>query len=245
VSLVEVSGIVTGYTPGRPALSGVTFSLDAGEAVAVLGPNGGGKTTLLRLLLGELPVMAGTCAVEGSPAYVAQAGRARLDFPVSALDVVLMGAYARTPAWRRLGRGERERARAVLDRVGLAPQAGTRFGALSGGQRQRVLIARALLQDAALLLLDEPFTGVDRASEAGLLAILDELRAEGRGLLVSTHDIDHARRWDKVLCLNGAQIAFGAPADALTAQALHATYGEELVTLGEETVAVHSHHDHG
>jgi ABC-type Mn2+/Zn2+ transport system ATPase subunit len=245
VSLVEVSRLVTGYAPGRPALSGVTFSLDAGEALAVLGPNGGGKTTLLRLLLGELPVMAGTCVVEGRPAYVAQAGRARLDFPVSALDVVLMGAYARTPAWRRLGRGERERARAMLDRVGLAAQAGARFGALSGGQRQRVLIARALLQDAPLLLLDEPFTGVDRASEATLLGILDELRSEGRGLLVSTHDIDHARRWDKVLCLNGTQVAFGAPVDALTALALHATYGEELVTLGEETVAVHSHHDHG
>ena len=244
MSLVEVSGLVTGYAPGRPALNGVTFSLDAGEALAVLGPNGGGKTTLLRLLLGELPVMAGTCVVGGRPAYVAQSGRARLDFPVSALDVVLMGAYARTPVWRRLGRTERDRAMAMLDRVGLTAQAGTQFGALSGGQRQRVLIARALLQDTPLLLLDEPFTGVDRASEAGLLGILDELRAEGRGLLVSTHDIDHARRWDKVLCLNGTQVAFGPPADALTTQALHATYGEEMVTLGEETVAVHSHHHH-
>ncbi len=244
MSLVHASGLATGYDTGRPALSGVTFTLDAGETLAVLGPNGGGKTTLLRLLLGELQVLAGTCVVEGRPAYVAQSGRARLDFPVSALDVVLMGAYARTPAWRRLGRAERNRAMAMLDRVGLQAQAAKRFGALSGGQRQRVLIARALLQDAPLLLLDEPFTGVDRASEAGLLTILDELRAEGRGLLVSTHDIDHARRWDRVLCLNGTQVAFGPPAEALTAQALHATYGEEIVVLGEETVAVHSHHHH-
>jgi ABC-type Mn2+/Zn2+ transport system ATPase subunit len=240
MSLVEVSGLVTGYG-GRPALSGVTFALEPGQALAVLGPNGGGKTTLLRVLLGELPVLAGACRVAGRPAYVAQAGRARLDFPVSALDVVLMGAYARTPLWRRLGRAERARAHAMLERVGLAPQAGSRFGTLSGGQRQRVLIARALLQDAPLLLLDEPFTGVDRASEAGLLAILDELRAEGRGLLVSTHDVEHARRWDRVLCLHGTQVAFGAPADALTPQALHATYGEEMVHLGGETVAVHSH----
>ena len=244
MSLVEVSGLATGYDPARPALRDVTFTLQAGQTLAVLGPNGGGKTTLLRLLLGELPVFAGTCRVDGRPAYVAQSGRARLDFPVSALDVVLMGAYARTPVWRRLGRAERERALQMLDRVGLRAQAGTRFGALSGGQRQRVLIARALLQDAPLLLLDEPFTGVDRASEAGLLAILDDLRAEGRGLLVSTHDIEHARRWDRVLCLNGTQVAFGPPADALTPAALHRTYGEEMVSLGPETVAVHAHHHH-
>jgi ABC-type Mn2+/Zn2+ transport system ATPase subunit len=239
--LVDVAGLATGYEPGRPALRDVTFALDAGEALAVLGPNGGGKTTLLRALLGELPALEGSCAVHGRPAYVAQSGRARLDFPVSALDVVLMGAYARTPAWRRLGRGERGRALGVLERVGLGGRAGERFGALSGGQRQRVLIARALLQDAPLLLLDEPFTGVDRASEAGLLAILDELRAEGRGLLVSTHDIEHARRWDRVLCLNGTQVAFGPPAAALTPEALHATYGEEMVTVGDEAVAIHSH----
>jgi ABC-type Mn2+/Zn2+ transport system ATPase subunit len=241
MTLVDVRDLVTGYDSGRPALTGVTFSLEAGQALAVLGPNGGGKTTLLRVLLGELPVLAGSRRVQGRPAYVAQSGRARLDFPVSALDVVLMGAYSRTPAWRRLGRGERVRAHAMLERVGLDAQAGERFGALSGGQRQRVLIARALLQDAELLLLDEPFTGVDRASEAGLLTILDELRAEGRGLLVSTHDIDHARRWDRVLCVNGAQVAFGPPADALTTAALQATYGEEMVTLGDGAVAVHSH----
>jgi ABC-type Mn2+/Zn2+ transport system ATPase subunit len=240
VTLVDVRDLATGYVPARPALRDVTFSLEAGQALAVLGPNGGGKTTLLRALLGELPALEGSLRVEGRAAYVAQSGRARLDFPVSALDVVLMGAYARTPVWRRL-RHERARAHATLERVGLDAQARHRFGALSGGQRQRVLIARALLQDAPLLLLDEPFTGVDRASEAGLLGILDDLRTEGRGLLVSTHDIEHARRWDLVLCLNGRQVAFGAPAAALTSEALHRTYGEELVTVGGEEVAVHSH----
>jgi ABC-type Mn2+/Zn2+ transport system ATPase subunit len=244
VSLVDARDLATGYDGAKVALRGVTFRLEEGEAIAVLGPNGGGKTTLLRVILGELGVIAGTCRVGGRTAYVAQSGRARLDFPVSALDVVLMGAYSRTPAWRRIGRGERARAVEVLERVGLAARAGERFGALSGGQRQRVLIARALLQDAPLLLLDEPFTGVDRASEAELLGILDELRAEGRGLLVSTHDIEHARRWDRVLCLNGVQVAFGPPAEALRPQMLHATYGEEMVTLGGETVAVHAHHHH-
>ena len=122
-----------------------------------------------------------------------QTDRARLDFPVSALDVALMGAYARTPFWRRVARADRAAARAALERLGLAAEADTRFGALSGGQRQRVLIARALLQDAPVLLLDEPLSGVDGVSAARIEAVLAELRAEGRTLLVATHDVAPGR----------------------------------------------------
>jgi ABC-type Mn2+/Zn2+ transport system ATPase subunit len=239
--LVEAAGLVTGYDPARPALTGATFAVAAGQTLAVLGPNGGGKTTLLRALLGELPVLGGRCEVAARPAYVAQTERARLDFPVSALDVALMGAYGRTPAWRRIRRADRERARAALARVGLGAEAGRRFGALSGGQRQRVLIARALVQDASVLLLDEPFTGVDRTSEATILRILDELRAEGRALLLSTHDVEQARRWDLVLCLHGRQVAFGPPEVALTPHTLRATYGEEMVVVDGRAVAMHHH----
>ena len=160
----------------------------------MLGPNGGGKTTLFRALLGELPVRRGTVELAGRPAYVPQTDRTRLDFPVSALDVALMGAYGRTPWWRRARpRADRAAARAALDRVGLADRARTRFGALSGGQRQRVLIARALLQDAPVLLLDEPLSGVDAVSAARIEAVFGELRAEGRALLVATHDVEQAR----------------------------------------------------
>jgi manganese/iron transport system ATP-binding protein/manganese/zinc/iron transport system ATP- binding protein len=196
-------------------------------------------------LLGELALVSGSVRHEGAPAYVPQTERSRLDFPVSALDVALMGAYARTPWYRPIASSDRERARAALRRVGLGERAGERFGALSGGQRQRVLVARALVQDACVLLLDEPFAGVDRTSEEAIMRILDELRAEGRVLLIATHDIEQARRWEQVLCLHGEQVAYGPPASTLSTEVLEATYGAEIVLLegGERCVAV-QHHAH-
>ena len=242
---VEVADLAAGYGAGEPALRDVTFAARAGQAVAVLGPNGGGKTTLFRALLGELPRATGSVSVRGAIAYVPQTERSRLDFPVSALDVALMGAYGRTPWYRRVASGDRALARAALERVGLADRAATRFGALSGGQRQRVVIARALVQDAGVLLLDEPFGGVDAASEETIVGILDVLRHDGRVLLVATHDVEQARRWDRVLCLRGAQIAYGDPAATLTTAVLEATYGGEIVVLesGDRAVAV-QHHSH-
>jgi ABC-type Mn2+/Zn2+ transport system ATPase subunit len=241
---VHVEDLAGGYVAGADVLSGVTFSLPPGTIAAVLGPNGGGKTTLFRALLDELPVRRGVVRIGSRPAYVPQTDRTRLDFPVSALDVVLMGAYGRTPAWRRVARADREAARATLDRVGLADRAGRRFGALSGGQRQRVLIARALLQDSPVILLDEPLSGVDAASAARIEALFAALRSEGRTLLVATHDVEQARRWDRVVCLNGVQVAFGPPEEALTTAVLRRTYGAELVVLesGERAVAVEHHH---
>jgi ABC-type Mn2+/Zn2+ transport system ATPase subunit len=242
---MRVQGLSGGYAPGAPVLSGASFALEPGTIAAVLGPNGGGKTTLFRALLGDLPVRAGSVELDDPPAYVPQTDRTRLDFPVSALDVVLMGAYGRTPAWRRVARGDRVAAQRALERVGLADRARRRFGALSGGQRQRVLIARALLQDRPVLLLDEPLSGVDAASAAQIEGVFEDLRAEGRVLLVATHDVEQARRWDRVVCLNGEQIAVGAPGEVLTTDVLRRTYGPELVVLagGERAVAV-EHHEH-
>jgi ABC-type Mn2+/Zn2+ transport system ATPase subunit len=226
-------------------LADVTFALEPGRIAAVLGPNGGGKTTLFRALLGELPVRHGTVELAGRPAYVPQTDRTRLDFPVSALDVALMGAYRRTPAWRRITRHDRALAREALDRVGLADRAGSRFGVLSGGQRQRVLLARALVQDARVLLLDEPLSGVDAVSAARIEDVFAALRSEGRTLLVATHDVEQARRWDAVLCVNRRQIAFGAPDDVLTPDVLQETYGAELILLGDGDRAVAiDHHGH-
>jgi ABC-type Mn2+/Zn2+ transport system ATPase subunit len=241
-----VDRLTTGYG-GPPALSDVSFTLEAGRSLAVLGPNGGGKTTLFRALNGELPAAPGRVELAGRPAYVAQTERTRLDFPVSALDVALMGSLARGRWWLPAGRGEREAARAALARVGLADRERTRFGELSGGQRQRTLLARALVQDAPVLLLDEPLTGVDPASAERIAGLFGELRAEGRALLVSTHDVASARHFDLVLCLNRRQVAFGPPAQVLDRATIQSTYGDELILLdgdGADRAVFVQHHDH-
>jgi manganese/iron transport system ATP-binding protein/manganese/zinc/iron transport system ATP- binding protein len=244
--IVSVHELRGGYVRGVDVLGGASFAVAAGEIVAVLGPNGGGKTTLFRALLGELPYRSGEIALAGRPAYVPQTEHARLDFPVSAHDVALMGAYGRTPWFRRVAREDRRRADEALARVGLTDRAHDRFGTLSGGQRQRVLIARALVQDAAVLLLDEPLSGVDRPSAAAIERVFGELQAEGRSLLVATHDVAQAKAWPKVLCLNHRQVAFGPPAETLTTQVLSETYGDELVILdgAGQAVTVSCHHDH-
>lgn len=222
-ALVDADGLAGAYGP-VDALHGVTFSARAGERVGILGPNGGGKTTLFRLLTGELPPRRGTLH-RPRVAVVPQTERSRLDFPVSALDVALMGAVSRLPWWRRPGRDDRGRAAEALQRVGLDGEVRRTFGDLSGGQRQRVLVARALVQDAPVVLLDEPFTGLDGRSAQRLEELLGELAGEGRAVLIATHDVDQARGWDTVLCLNRRQVAFGPPAETLTPDVLEQTYG--------------------
>jgi ABC-type Mn2+/Zn2+ transport system ATPase subunit len=242
--LLRTADLAAGYGAGA-VLADVSFSARPGERIAVLGPNGGGKTTLFRTLLGELRPLTGTLHRPDRVGVVPQTERSRLDFPVSALDVALMGTLTTLPWWRRPGRADRARAREALAAVGLADRAQHTFGDLSGGQRQRVLVARALVQDAPVLLLDEPYVGLDGPSVDLLDNLLARLAGEGRALLIATHDVDQARGWEQVLCLNRRQVTFGAPADVLTRETLEATYGAELVDVtGERCVLPPHHHDH-
>jgi len=242
--LVGAEGLAAGYGGGA-AISAVDFAAPAGSRVALLGPNGGGKTTLLRVLLGDLKPLAGTVTAPRRCGYVPQTDRSRLDYPVSAMDVALMGAIGRLPWWRPPGRAERRAALGALRQVGMVDLAGASYGELSGGQRQRVLVARALVQGASVLLADEPFRGVDEGAAERLRHLLDSLAAGGRTVIVATHDVALARRWDLVLCLNRRQIAFGPPRPTLTREVLEQTYGEALIELpgGGSAPAPPHHHD--
>jgi ABC-type Mn2+/Zn2+ transport system ATPase subunit len=247
-TLLRISDLAAGYG-GPPVIEEVTFELRAGERVGVLGPNGGGKSTLFRVLLGELTPLRGEVEGVARFGFVPQTERSRLDYPVNALDVALMGTLSRVPWWRRTGRRERNLALGALERVGLREHAQTQFGELSGGQRQRVLVARALVQDAPVLLLDEPFTGVDHPSAELLERLLAELAAEGCGILIATHDLDQVLGWDEVLCLNHRQVAYGRPAETLTRAVLEKTYGAAIVALPGDgaplAILPAHHHDHG
>jgi len=245
--LLEARDLAVGYD-GRPVLRDVTFAVHPGERVGVLGPNGGGKSTLFRVLLAELQPLRGSITGVRRFGFVPQTERSRLDYPVSALDVALMGTLSRVPWWHRAGRRDRSLARDALDRVGLAALADAQFGELSGGQRQRVLVARALVQQAPALLLDEPLTGVDRPSAEVLESLLADLAGEGRGVLIATHDLDQVLAWEQVLCLNRRMVAFGRPAATLTRTVLEQTYGGAVVPLPGEGAPIGvlppHHHDH-
>jgi manganese/iron transport system ATP-binding protein len=237
--LLEVHGAVVAY--GRQvALDRVSITIRPGEAVALIGPNGAGKSTLLKAILGLLPLAAGTVSVfGGSPergrskvAYVPQADVLDGEFPVSVLQVALMGRY-RSIGWgRRPSAADRRRALEALDEVHLADRAHERFGTLSGGQRQRVLLARAVAQEAKLLLLDEPFNGLDATTTDILVDVLARLRSVGAGVVMSTHDLAVAHLTCGEACLlNRHQVAYGPIADTLTAEHLAATYGNRAVVL--------------
>ena len=242
---LRLQGLSAAY--GRqPVLEGVTGSVDPGGSLALIGPNGAGKSTLIRSILGLVPVVTGTVEVlgttperaRGDVAYVPQADTLDPAFPVDAFGVVLMGRYRRVGWLRRPGRQDRAVARAALERVGLGSRGGDRFGTLSGGQRQRVLLARAIAQEARLLLLDEPFNGVDSTTTEVVLDVLAELRAEGVALVMATHDLSIAHLACGDACLlNRHQVAFGPIGQALTADTLKQTYGgTALVLAGGSTI---------
>ena len=242
--LLTVKDLSSGYRPEQTALADVNFSLKAGSTVGVIGPNGSGKTTLFRTLIGELKPLSGSIDLNGRIAYLPQIEHARLDFPATAFDVALMGAYPRTKWYLPVSKSDRRLTQRALDKVGIAAAGKKPFGELSGGQRQRVLIARALVQQADLLLLDEPFSGVDHPNSEAIMEVIDDLKSNGHTVMISTHDIQQAKCWESVLCLNGRQVAFGPTAPTLTSETIQQTYGHEILILddGSRAVTVGHHH---
>jgi manganese/iron transport system ATP-binding protein len=238
---LRYAGVSVGYH-GTPVLTGIDLDLRAGQRLALIGPNGAGKSTLIKSMIALVPVLAGTADVLGcTPAqarpftgYVPQTDSLDADFPVTAAQVVMMGRYRRIGWWRPARATDRRAVSEALDRVGLADRAGRQFGLLSGGQRQRVLLARAIVAGPRLLLLDEPFNGVDAVSQEAILIVLRDLAAAGTALVVSTHDLALARELADVVCLlNGRQWSVGPPAQALNADTLRRAYGGQAVDVGD------------
>ena len=222
-------------------------TVHSGQSVALIGPNGAGKSTLLRAVLGLVDVVAGRIDVLGTTptrarrqvAYVPQVDTLDAQFPISVGQVVLMGRYRDVGWLRRPGQRDRAVAGEALAAVGLAARAGDRFGTLSGGQRQRVLLARAIAQRPRLLLLDEPFNGVDAVSQQALLDALRRLRDGGAAVVVSTHDLALAHlACDEVCLLNRHQVAFGPTEATLTPDLLRAAYGGQALELAGDNVIV-------
>lgn len=245
--LISFEDVDLAYT-GTPVVEGATFQVPRGAFVGVLGPNGSGKTSLLRAVLGLLTPLRGRIQVgdqcchelrkvRREIGYVPQKTRVDPYFPVKVLDVVLMGLYPSLGLWRRAGRAERERALAALAAVGSADLARRPAGHLSGGQLQRVLIARALVRDPKILLLDEPYTGLDVQSQGQVMELLARTHVD-RGLttLLVTHDVNLVYPFlDLVLAINRRIYAYGPPGEALVKETLGAMYGAEI----------HVHEAHG
>lgn len=223
----------------KPAVLSVDATVPAGSMAAIIGPNGAGKSTLLKAALGMIPSLSGSVTVYGKPvekslhrvAYVPQRASVDWDFPTRVIDVVLMGLYRELGLLRPVRGKHWERALACLERVGMANFAERQIGQLSGGQQQRVFLARALAQDAELYLLDEPFAGVDAATEKAIITVLKELNAQRRTVVSVHHDLATvADYFDYVLLLNVRKIAEGPAATTFTAENLQKTYGGRLAT---------------
>lgn len=237
---IQVNDLTVAYHD-QPVLWDVDLTVQRGVLLAIVGPNGAGKTTMIKAILGLVPRAAGDVQVLGRPyedarrelAYVPQRGSVDWDFPTSVLDVVTMGTYGGLGWIRRPGRPERQRAVAALEQVGMADFAARQISQLSGGQQQRVFLARALVQDAQVYVMDEPFQGVDARTERAIVTVLRELRASGRTVVAVHHALQTVPEYfDEVALLNVRLVAAGPVTEVFTEENLRTTYGGRVPFLG-------------
>ncbi|MCG8450122.1 MAG: metal ABC transporter ATP-binding protein [Pirellulales bacterium] len=231
----------------RPVLWDIDLQIPEGKLVGIVGPNGAGKTTLIKAALGLVPLASGKVEIYGKGydrqrhlvGYVPQRESVDWDFPVTVRDVVLMGTYGQLGWFRRPGKVERDIADRCLQQVGIVPLANRQIRQLSGGQQQRVFLARALAQDAQLYFLDEPFAGVDAATEAAIFELLQSMRSKNKTVLVVHHDLQTVRDYfDYVILLNMRLVACGPVESTFTKENLHMTYGGRLTLLDEAAEAM-------
>jgi manganese/zinc/iron transport system ATP- binding protein len=237
---IDATDLTVAYKD-KPVLWDVDLQVPASTLMAIVGPNGAGKTTLIKTLLGLLKPAAGQVLILGKPAgeqrrqigYVPQRGSVDWDFPTSALDVVMMGRYGALGWLRRPGPADRELALGALEKVGMQDFAGRQISQLSGGQQQRVFLARALVQDAAVYFMDEPFQGVDATTEKAIVDLLRELRRAGKTVVVVHHDLQTVPEYfDWVTLINVRRIASGPVAEVFTEENLRLAYGGRIAFLG-------------
>lgn len=237
---IQVADLTVAYQ-AKPVLWDIDLSVPAGILMAIVGPNGAGKTTLIKSILGLTPPAAGQVLIYDRPykeqrrlvAYVPQRGSVDWDFPTNVLDVVMMGRYG-TLGWiRRPGQAEIEMALAALEKVGMADFSDRQISQLSGGQQQRVFLARALVQDAEIFFMDEPFQGVDATTERAIITLLKELRAAGKTVVAVHHDLQTVPEYfDWVTLLNVRRVASGPVTQVFTEENLRLTYGGRIGFLG-------------
>jgi manganese/zinc/iron transport system ATP- binding protein len=243
---LEIHDLTVSYH-NKPVLWGIDLVVPRGKLIGIIGPNGAGKSTLIKAAMGLLPLNSGWVKAFGEPlkqnltriGYVPQRESVDWDFPVSVMDVVLMGRYGRLGLIKRPTKQDRDIARECLDKVKMLPYANRQISNLSGGQQQRVFLARALAQESDLYFMDEPFAGVDAATEAAIVTLLQELKSKGKTLMVVHHDLPSAREYfDMLLLLNMRVVAFGPTEQVFNAELLQKTYGGRLTILSEVAEAV-------
>ena len=236
---IRARGLTVTYRNGLTALTDASFEVPTGSICALVGVNGSGKSTLFKAIMGFAPLSRGTVELMGAPAgralkrnivaYVPQNEDIDWDFPVLVEDVVMMGRYGHMGLLRIPRRADREAVAAALERVGMEAMASRQIGELSGGQKKRVFLARALAQDAQVILLDEPFTGVDVKTEARIVSLLRTLREEGRVMLVSTHNLGSVPQFcDHVVLVKGTVLAHGRTEEVFTRANIERAFGGTL-----------------